>query len=311
MDLHEKRQLDRAEHMARVNEHVARVKAHTRPWRSIIAAALAIAAGVVASLADTDFKDWTGRGHYIYKIVAAACIAAFVLFASAATVGMAGKGTRRAHALGWHGARGDCPLHHPAHRRGDHPRSRWPCSKIRIGELPGRRGGHHNPARHRRAAGAGQHIRWRYAAARPAVRGGRLCPAEVRRARRRDRGPGHRVGITYTRLEVRGRHAEHAELRQALASAVGDPQPAASHRPSRQRTKSHTRFTGRRPACPAPGRAGTPAAACASRVTRPRRKTTTRPTACCPAAAALNRLSVLGLTTGHHVRWDPAAVTDR
>jgi hypothetical protein len=91
VDLHEKRQLDLAEHMARVNEHVARVKAHTRPWRSIIAAAVAIAAGVVASLADTDFKDWTGRGHYIYKIVAAACIAAFFDFGTVAVLGLAGK----------------------------------------------------------------------------------------------------------------------------------------------------------------------------------------------------------------------------
>ena len=46
MDLHEKRQLDLAEHMARVNEHVAKARAHARPWRSIIALVLAVAAGV-------------------------------------------------------------------------------------------------------------------------------------------------------------------------------------------------------------------------------------------------------------------------
>ena len=51
MDLHEKRQLDLAEQMAKVNEHVAKAKAHARPWRSIIATVLAIIAGAVASQA--------------------------------------------------------------------------------------------------------------------------------------------------------------------------------------------------------------------------------------------------------------------
>ncbi len=91
MDLHEKRQLDRAEHMTRVSEQVARAKAHARPWRSIIAAVLAIIAGGVGSQAGTGFKDWTGHGHFIGKIVAAACIAAFFVFGTVAVVGLAGK----------------------------------------------------------------------------------------------------------------------------------------------------------------------------------------------------------------------------
>ncbi len=91
MDLHEKRQLDRAEHLARVNQQVARAKAHARPWRAIIAAVLAIIAAAVASEIDTDFKDWTGHGHYVYKIVAAGCIAAFLVFGTVAVVGLAGK----------------------------------------------------------------------------------------------------------------------------------------------------------------------------------------------------------------------------
>ena len=91
MDLHEKRQLDLAEHMAKVNEQVARAKAHARPWRAIIATVLAIIAGAVASQAAQGFKDWTGHGHYIYKIVAAACIAAFFIFGTIAVLGLAGK----------------------------------------------------------------------------------------------------------------------------------------------------------------------------------------------------------------------------
>lgn len=91
MDLHEKRQLDRAEHMAKVNEHVARAKAHARPWRAIIATVLAVIAGAVASQAGQGFKDWTGHGNYVYKIVAAACIAAFFVFGAVAVLGLAGK----------------------------------------------------------------------------------------------------------------------------------------------------------------------------------------------------------------------------
>ena len=91
MDLHEKRQLDLAEHMARVNKHVAKARAQAAPWRAIIAAVLAIIAGLVGSTADSGFKDWTGHGHYLYKIVAAGCIAAFFIFGTVAVVGLAGK----------------------------------------------------------------------------------------------------------------------------------------------------------------------------------------------------------------------------
>ena len=59
MDLHERRQLDRAERMARVNQHVAKARTRARPWRSIIALVLAVAAGVVAAIAASQFKFWT------------------------------------------------------------------------------------------------------------------------------------------------------------------------------------------------------------------------------------------------------------
>jgi len=91
VDLHEKRQLDLANHIARVNQQVAKAKVHAQPWRAIIAAAVAVIAGGVASQADTGFKDWTGHGHYTYKIVAAACIAAFFIFGTVAVVELAGK----------------------------------------------------------------------------------------------------------------------------------------------------------------------------------------------------------------------------
>ena len=80
MDLHERRQLGRAERMARVNKQVAKAKAHTRPWRSIISLVLAIAAGSVGAVAGTQFKYWTGPANFTPKIIAAVCIAAFLVF---------------------------------------------------------------------------------------------------------------------------------------------------------------------------------------------------------------------------------------
>lgn len=91
MDLHEKRQLDLAEHMARVNQHMAKARTRARPWRSIIALVLAIAAGSVAALAGRMFKYWTGSGNYTPKLVAAVCIAAFLVFGASAVVGLAAK----------------------------------------------------------------------------------------------------------------------------------------------------------------------------------------------------------------------------
>ena len=89
MDLHEQRQLDMAEQMAKV-------KARTRPWRAIIALVLAVAVGILASVAGRDFEWWTGHGHVGSKIVAASATAAFCLFAIIAILELA---RRARHAL--------------------------------------------------------------------------------------------------------------------------------------------------------------------------------------------------------------------
>ncbi len=82
MDLHEQHQHDMAMQMAKV-------KARTRPWRAIIALVLAVAIGILASLADRDFEWWTGDGHVGSKIVAASATIAFCLFAIFAILGLA------------------------------------------------------------------------------------------------------------------------------------------------------------------------------------------------------------------------------
>jgi small-conductance mechanosensitive channel len=91
VDLHEKRQLDLAEHMARVNQHVASARAHTRPWRAIIALVLGIVAYSVAAVAGRQFRDWTGPANYTPKIIAAVSIAAFCVFGASAVLGLAAK----------------------------------------------------------------------------------------------------------------------------------------------------------------------------------------------------------------------------
>jgi small-conductance mechanosensitive channel len=83
VDLQEKKQLDRARRMATV-------KARTRPWKAIIALALAVAAGVTSWAAD-DFGTWYVPNHLIAKIITASAAAAFFLLASLAVVSLASQ----------------------------------------------------------------------------------------------------------------------------------------------------------------------------------------------------------------------------
>jgi len=84
VDLHEQHQLDMA-------KQVAKVKARTRPWRAIIALVLAVAAGIVASVAGRDFEFWTGHGHVGSKLVAGVAAILFCLFAIIASLALAGR----------------------------------------------------------------------------------------------------------------------------------------------------------------------------------------------------------------------------
>jgi small-conductance mechanosensitive channel len=74
-----------------LSARVARVRHNTRPWKSIIALALAIASAVISHLASPNRKsdllfsapDWT------YRIVWAGTAVLFLIFGSMATVGLA------------------------------------------------------------------------------------------------------------------------------------------------------------------------------------------------------------------------------
>jgi small-conductance mechanosensitive channel len=94
VDLRERRQLDMA-------EQVAKVKAQARPWRSIFATALAIAAAIVSRIYSGRVHDAQFHAAVTHtqppslaspdRWVALGAAIAFPLFALAATMGLSGK----------------------------------------------------------------------------------------------------------------------------------------------------------------------------------------------------------------------------
>lgn len=74
-----------------LSAQVAKVKARTRPWKSIIALALALAAAVVSEWKRREFTDYFGSAHVVSQIIAAACAVAFLVFGSVATYGLSGN----------------------------------------------------------------------------------------------------------------------------------------------------------------------------------------------------------------------------
>lgn len=85
MDLQEKRKLD-AERLA---GQLAHVRARARPWRSLIALALAVVAAVTSYL--QDLGSFTEPDHSTTKIIAGTTAAAFCVFATVAVIGLSGK----------------------------------------------------------------------------------------------------------------------------------------------------------------------------------------------------------------------------
>jgi small-conductance mechanosensitive channel len=82
VDLHERRQLD-------VAEQVAKVKARTKPWRSIIALALAAGAAAAAELGRHSQLD-----HDTRTLLTDSGAAAFFVFGVAASFGLSGQSRR-------------------------------------------------------------------------------------------------------------------------------------------------------------------------------------------------------------------------
>ena len=71
-----------------LSAQVAKVRAKTRPWKSIIALILAIGAAIAAGWAHKHFSTTDASVSWV---IAAALAIAFCVFASAATIGLSGK----------------------------------------------------------------------------------------------------------------------------------------------------------------------------------------------------------------------------
>ena len=73
-----------------LSAQVAVVRAKTRPWKSIIALVLAIAAAITSAWAHSNFHHFFGTDEVVSQVIAAASAVAFCFFASAATIGLSG-----------------------------------------------------------------------------------------------------------------------------------------------------------------------------------------------------------------------------
>lgn len=74
-----------------LSAQVQRVRRKTRPWKSIIALVLAIAAAVVSDQARHDSRSLWTTTHRIDQVVAYGAATLFAILASVATYGLAGK----------------------------------------------------------------------------------------------------------------------------------------------------------------------------------------------------------------------------
>ena len=74
-----------------LSAQVAKVKAKTRPWKSIIAVILAIGAAAASGWAHNSFQRFLSNQDVPKQVLAIGLAAAFCALASAATIGLAGK----------------------------------------------------------------------------------------------------------------------------------------------------------------------------------------------------------------------------
>jgi small-conductance mechanosensitive channel len=74
-----------------LSAQVAKVREKARPWKSIIALTLAIAAAAVSAWMRRDFHHFFAPVHVPSQIISAGCAVAFCVFGSVATIGLSGN----------------------------------------------------------------------------------------------------------------------------------------------------------------------------------------------------------------------------
>jgi small-conductance mechanosensitive channel len=74
-----------------LSSQVAKVKAKTRPWKSLIALALAIGAAITSAWAHHAFEQFFSQDNVPKQLIAAVSAIAFCVFGTAATIGLSGN----------------------------------------------------------------------------------------------------------------------------------------------------------------------------------------------------------------------------
>ena len=187
-----------------LSAQVARVKRRTRPWKSIIALVLAIAAAVISHRASHGSSTFLHTSDLTNQFVAYGTAAVVPRFRVHGDLRPGREVEEAARAEGRPGAFRHRPVRDLGRRRvhdaGDHARAvRRPRQPA-----PGRRGARHRLRQHRGAAGTRQRVRRAGAGLRPALQGGRPDPAARRCAgrdarRRRGRYRDHLHALRHRR----------------------------------------------------------------------------------------------------------------
>ncbi len=74
-----------------LSTQVAKVRAKTKPWKSILTLALAIGAAATSGWAHSGFRQFLTSDHVPRQLIAATTAIAFCVLGSAATIGLSGK----------------------------------------------------------------------------------------------------------------------------------------------------------------------------------------------------------------------------
>ena len=224
-----------------LSTQVERVKRKTRPWKSIIALLLAIAAAVISHQARRRHLHHERSGQPVHQLRRSRAVPRLRVQRN---LRPGREIERAARADGRPGAFRHRPVRHLDRRRvhhaGDHARA------VRCRRQPARprRGDHHRVPQHRGTAGARQRIRRAGAGLRPAVQGGRRDPAPGRRARRHARRHRDRYRDHLRPLRHRRQRDVHPQL--AGAQRRGRSRSRPSRRiPRWSRTASRARQAAR------------------------------------------------------------------
>ena len=224
-----------------LSAQVERVKRKTRPWKSIIALLLAIAAAVISHRARHGRSTFLSTSDLTNQFIIYGTAVLFLVFGSVATYGLAGKSRELLEPTAGAGAFRHRPVRHLDRRRVHHSDHHARAVRRRRQPARPRRGDHHRLPQHRGTAGARQRVRRAGAGLRQAVQGGRRDPAPGRRARRHARRHRDRYRDHLRPFQHRRQRDVHPELAGAQRRGRSRPPRDRGSRGGRGRQVGHAR----------------------------------------------------------------------